>query len=106
MAKPIYGVDGNLLVEDLPYSHDDVEAILNGTFKATFWAHQFSPLALVTNYPQLRDERLGLYADAEPLYKRSASGDLSAYGLDHHATTRLENHPDVLQNSGHCNEPW
>ena len=31
MAKPFYGVDGNLLVEDLPYNHDDVEAILNGT---------------------------------------------------------------------------
>jgi hypothetical protein len=34
------------------------------------------------------------------------SGDLSDYGLDHHATTRLENHPDVLQTSGHCNKPW
>jgi hypothetical protein len=30
MAKPFYGIDGNLLVEDLPYNHDDVEAILNG----------------------------------------------------------------------------
>jgi hypothetical protein len=26
MAKPFYGVDGNLLVEDLPYNHDDVES--------------------------------------------------------------------------------
>ena len=31
MAKPFYGVDGDLLVEDLPHPHEDIEAILNGT---------------------------------------------------------------------------
>jgi hypothetical protein len=56
MAKPFYGVDGNLLVEDLPYNHDDVEAIFNGTFKARFWAHRFLPITLATNCPQLVDE--------------------------------------------------
>jgi hypothetical protein len=30
----------------------------------------------------------------------------AGYGLDHRATTLLENHPDVLQTSGHCNKPW
>ena len=43
MAKPFYGVDGNLLVEDLPHSHEVVEAILNGTFKPTYWAQQMLP---------------------------------------------------------------
>jgi hypothetical protein len=57
MAKPFYGVDGNLLVEDLPYNHDDVDAILNGTFKPRFWAHQFLSITLATKYPQLVDER-------------------------------------------------
>ena len=33
MGDPFYGVDGNLLVEDLPYNRDDVEAILDGKFK-------------------------------------------------------------------------
>ena len=57
MAKPFYGVDGNLLVEDLPCDHEEVEAILNGTFKAKFRAHQFLPISLYTNYPQMADEK-------------------------------------------------
>ena len=35
--------EGNLLVADLPYNIEHVEAILNGTFKPEFWAHQFLP---------------------------------------------------------------
>jgi len=34
MAKPFYGVDGNLLVDNLPFNHAHVEAILDGTFQA------------------------------------------------------------------------
>jgi hypothetical protein len=30
----------------------------------------------------------------------------AGYDLDHRATTRLENHPDVLQISGRCNKLW
>jgi len=56
MAKPFYWVDGNLLVEDLPYNHEAVVVILNGTFKARFWARQFLPITLYTKYPQLADE--------------------------------------------------
>jgi hypothetical protein len=55
--QPFYGVDGNLLVEHLPYSHKDVEAVLNGTFVPQFYAHQFLPSHLMRTYPQLRDER-------------------------------------------------
>jgi hypothetical protein len=57
MAEPFYGVDGNLLVEDLPHDFESVEAILNGTFKPQFWAHQFLPSHLMRTYPQLADER-------------------------------------------------
>jgi hypothetical protein len=57
MAKPFYGVDGNLLVEDLPHGFETVEKILNGRFKPTFWAEQFLPSYLMTRYPQLKDER-------------------------------------------------
>ena len=55
--QPFYGVDGNLLVEDLPHNQDDVEAILNGTFKPTFWAQQMLPGYLFSKYPQLADEK-------------------------------------------------
>jgi hypothetical protein len=33
MAKPFYGVDGYLLVEDLPHPRATVEAILNGNIQ-------------------------------------------------------------------------
>jgi hypothetical protein len=56
MAEPFYGVDGNLLVEDLPFNDETVEKILNGTFKAEFWAQQFLPITQWTRYPQLADE--------------------------------------------------
>ena len=55
MTKPFYGVDGNLLVEDLPHPRETVEGILNGTFKAKFWDQQFLPITLFTKYPQLVD---------------------------------------------------
>jgi hypothetical protein len=55
MAKPFYGVDGNLLVEDLRHPRETVEGILNGTFKAKFWDQQFLPITLFTKYPQLVD---------------------------------------------------
>jgi hypothetical protein len=35
-CKPFYGVDGNLLVDDLPYNREVVEVILDGRFKARF----------------------------------------------------------------------
>jgi hypothetical protein len=57
MGDPFYGVDGNLLVEDLPHDFESVEAILNGTFKPTFYAQVFLPSYLMTRYPQLADER-------------------------------------------------
>ena len=56
MAEPFYGVDGNLLVEDLPYNHNYVEALLTGTFKPRFWAHQFLGATLWARYPQLVGE--------------------------------------------------
>jgi hypothetical protein len=56
MAKPFYGVDGNLLVDDLPHDHAVVEAILDGRFKPMFWAQQMLPDHLFTKYPQLADE--------------------------------------------------
>ena len=55
--QPFYGVDGNPLVEDLPHDFEAVEAILNGTFKAEFWAQQFLPTHLFMRFPQLKDER-------------------------------------------------
>jgi hypothetical protein len=57
MAKPFYGVDGNLLVEDLPYKIETVEAILNGTWKPEYWAQQFLPMLVFDKFPQLMDER-------------------------------------------------
>jgi hypothetical protein len=57
MATPFYGVDGNLLLEDLPHPHEVVEAILNGALKPTFYAQVFLPSYLMTRYPQPADER-------------------------------------------------
>jgi len=57
MAQPFYGVDGNLLVEDLPHPREVVEAILDGRFMPTYWAQQMLPIHLYTTYPQLADER-------------------------------------------------
>jgi hypothetical protein len=57
MGKPLYGVDGNLLVADLPHDRETVEAILDGAFRPTFWSEQLLPGILLTNYPQLGDER-------------------------------------------------
>jgi len=58
MAQPLYGVDGNLLVEDLPHPREVVEAILDGRFKPTYWAQQMLPMhPYTTYYPQLADER-------------------------------------------------
>ena len=55
--KPFYGVDGNLLVADLHcWSHEAVNAILDGTFRPAFWAQQFAPMALFSQYPQLSGE--------------------------------------------------
>jgi hypothetical protein len=56
MAKPFYGVEGNLLVADLLLNHAVVEAILDGRFKPTYWAQQMLPDHLFTKYPQLADE--------------------------------------------------
>ena len=55
--KPFYGVDGNLLVADLPYEMKAVQAVLNGTFKPAFWAQNFLPGALMLRYPHLLDEK-------------------------------------------------
>jgi len=38
------GVDDNLLEEGLPYNHEAVADILDGRFKAKFWARQFLPI--------------------------------------------------------------
>jgi hypothetical protein len=55
--QPFYGVDGNLLVEDLPCKVETIEAILNGTWKPEYWAQQFLPTHLFMRFPQLKDER-------------------------------------------------
>ena len=54
--KPFYRADGTLLVEDLQADHAVVEAILDGTWRPTFWAQQFMPWDLFRRYPQLKDE--------------------------------------------------
>jgi len=41
MAEPFCGVDGNLLVEHLPFGFETVEKILDRTFKPTFYAEVF-----------------------------------------------------------------
>jgi hypothetical protein len=54
------------LVEHLPYSHEVVETILNGTFKPAFFTQQFLPGIMFSNYPQLLEEarkRQGSKAD-------------------------------------------
>ena len=55
--RALYGVDGNLLVEDLELSREQVEAILDGTFKPSFMNECMLPCAVYDRYPQLRDER-------------------------------------------------
>jgi hypothetical protein len=55
--NPFFGVDGNLLVEDLDFSSERVESILNGTFKPSFMNECMLPCAVYDRYPQLRDER-------------------------------------------------
>jgi hypothetical protein len=55
--QPFYGIEGNLLVENLRYSHRVVEDILNGTFEPAFYAQLFMPSVVLTRYPQLKDER-------------------------------------------------
>jgi hypothetical protein len=56
MSRPFYGVDGNLLVEDLEYSRERVESILNGTFKAVYLIENIFPGVMYRRYPQLLDE--------------------------------------------------
>jgi hypothetical protein len=55
--NPFFGVDGNLLVEDLEFSLERVESILNGTFKPSFMNECMLPCAVYDRYPQLRDKR-------------------------------------------------
>jgi hypothetical protein len=55
--NPFYGIDGNLLVEDLEFGHERVEAMMNGTFKPSFFMEFMFPAAVYDRYPQLRDER-------------------------------------------------
>ena len=50
-------MDGNLLVEDLKFSRESVESILNGTFKAVYLMENMLPGVVSRHYPQLRDER-------------------------------------------------
>ena len=57
-TNPIYGVDGNLLVEDFTYiSNDMLEEILNGTFANTNWRHGMLLNTLWQKHPQLAEER-------------------------------------------------
>jgi len=55
--NPFFGVDGNLLVEDLEFGHERVEAMMNGTFRPSFFMEFMFPVAVYDRYPQLRDER-------------------------------------------------
>src|SRR5262245_44271553 len=60
--QPFYGVDGNLLIEDLyelsEYRQKQVEDVLNDTFRYRNWiADQYFVTGLMTTYPQLKDER-------------------------------------------------
>jgi len=57
MSKPLYGVDGNLLIEDLDEDHDQVQAILNDTFRYRNWITDQYTVARIMKHPQLRDER-------------------------------------------------
>jgi len=40
LKMPFYGVNGNLLVYDLPHDHAVVEAIIDGRIKPTYLAQQ------------------------------------------------------------------
>src|SRR5262245_38654006 len=51
------GADGNLLVEDLPYDHEMIEEILNGTCEPQGPAEVVLPPLLWAKYPQLLDEQ-------------------------------------------------
>src|SRR5262249_48230048 len=53
VGKPLYGVDGNLLVARLPHDHEVVETILNGAFKPAYWGCRLTSTIAI----QLRDER-------------------------------------------------
>jgi hypothetical protein len=66
------GVDGNLLVEDLPYDHETVQAILNGKFKPAFWAQQLLPHDHVLAIPTVGG-RVS-QADARPTGRSGSSG--------------------------------
>ena len=55
--KPFYGVDGNLLIEDLDEDHDQVQAILNDTFRYRNWITDQYTVGRIMRIPQLRDER-------------------------------------------------
>jgi len=49
---------GNLLVEELPFDAETVEAILNGTWKPEYWAQQFLPgLQLIDERAKRRHRR-------------------------------------------------
>jgi hypothetical protein len=58
LKKLFYGVDGNLLVDDLwQYGHDSVNAVLDGTYVPRHqWAFML-PGVLYQNWPQLIAER-------------------------------------------------
>jgi hypothetical protein len=56
MAKPFYGVDGNLLAGELPHDHAVVEAILDGRFKPTYWAQHV--LCRITSSRSIRSSRM------------------------------------------------
>ena len=49
-------MDGNLLVEDLKFSRESVESILNGTFKPMYLLSRMYPGVVFKRYPQLLDE--------------------------------------------------
>lgn len=80
MTEPLYGVDGNLLVEKLDFDKRLVEAVLDGTFKAAFNAQHLMPSALFQRHPQLvaeRDKRMhraAYRAHLEAIRARRRSG--------------------------------
>ena len=57
MMGPLYGVDGNLLVEDLEFSRERVEEVLDDRFKRRFNMACMFPWALFKKYPQLGPEQ-------------------------------------------------
>ena len=54
--RKLYGVDGNLLVEDLEFSRERVESILYGAFKPSNLLERMFPAVVYKRYPQLLDE--------------------------------------------------